>query len=206
MQAYQVLVHHGYSYCRIITAQKCTCTNRNTYIPCRPGDPYRPVSPLSPLLPVTPSRPSRPGTPSRPSRPSLPRGPWTVYILGVLIKLPLVALSCVDCTLLSSLSRAPPRWGEGRKSTIKKQWQKKSGLAANDLLWWHLKTFHYQLVILKYLIYTGVTVTIRAYQQLYWGTRQQETPQLTWGPFLPTFKWLLSCSWFVFFIHYHGVI
>ena len=75
--------------------------------PCAPGGPCRPVSPLSPLLPGTPSRPSRPGSPSRPS---LPRGPWTVYILAVLIELPLVVLSCVNCTLLSSLGRAPAGW------------------------------------------------------------------------------------------------
>ena len=79
---------------------------RLQYIPCRPGDPCRPASPFSPLLPGSPSLPSRPG---RPSRPSLPRGPWTVYILGVLSELPPVVLSCVDCTLLSSLGRAPAR-------------------------------------------------------------------------------------------------
>ena len=57
----------------------------------------------------SPSRPSRPGTPSRPS---LPRGPWTVYMLGVVIELPLVALHCVDGSLLSSLGRVPTEWGE----------------------------------------------------------------------------------------------
>ena len=80
---------------------------RLRYIPCKPGGPCRPGSPFSPLLPGSPSRPSRPGSPSRPS---LPRGPWTVYILAVLIELPLVVLSCVDCTLLSSLGRAPAGW------------------------------------------------------------------------------------------------
>ena len=61
------------------------------------GGPCRPVSPLSPLLPGSPSRPSRPGTPSRPS---LPRGPWTVYILGVVIELSLVAFNWVDLSFL----------------------------------------------------------------------------------------------------------
>ena len=77
---------------------------RLQYVPCAPGDPCRPGDPFSPLLPGTPSLPSRPGIPSRPS---LPRGPWTVYILAVLSELPLVVLSCVDFSLLSSLGRAP---------------------------------------------------------------------------------------------------
>ena len=76
-------------------------------IPCGPGDPCRPVSPLSPSLPGSPSRPSRPGIPSRPS---LPRGPRTVYMFGGVIELPVVALSCVDCTLFSSFGGTTAGW------------------------------------------------------------------------------------------------
>ena len=84
------------------------------YIPCGPGGPCRPGSPLSPRLPGTPSLPSLPGTPSRPS---LPRGPWTVCILGMLIELSLVVLSCVDCILLFSLTRVAAGWREGMQSS-----------------------------------------------------------------------------------------
>ena len=59
---------------------------------------------------VSPWIPSQPSLPGIPSRPSLPQSPWTVYMLGVVIEFPLVVLGCVDCTLLSSLSRAPAGW------------------------------------------------------------------------------------------------
>ena len=150
-------------------------------LPCGPGGPCRPVFPLSPFLPGTPSRPSRPGSPSRPS---LPWGPWTVCV-QIVNELPLVVLSCVDCTLLASLSRTPAgwrkRWSTDQPSNVSKCYYLNEIVVLEMIILyrkcmqWHFKTLS---IIHNY----G-----RTYQQLYRGSRQQETPQIAWGSSLIIF-------------------
>ena len=116
--------------------------------------------------------------------PSLGAPEHAVCVL-IVNELPLVVLSCVDCTLLASLSRTPAgwrkRWSTDQPSNVSKCYYLNEIVVLEMIILyrkcmqWHFKTLS---IVHNY----G-----RTYQQLYWGSRQQETPQIAWGSSLIIF-------------------